>query len=91
MVQGSPADLPFVVLPAEVKSEHVAALRDVWPHVPLMVRCGTETEEDFRQRSLQDVLYLHPPIDGQRESDALSLSARSTREYKRRMKRPAAR
>jgi hypothetical protein len=83
----SQASLPFVVLPAEVKSEHVAALRDVWPHVPLMVRCGAETEEDFRRRSLQDVLYMRPPIDGQRESAALTLSASSRRDYKRRLRR----
>jgi hypothetical protein len=86
-IRGEESTLPFLVLPPETRQSDVTELRRRWPHIPLMVRCSGETQEDFGRRALEHVTYLRPPVDPDLESMVVRLSLHSVRSFERRPRR----
>ena len=82
------ADLPFLVLPPEAATTAVVAdLSGRWPDVPLMLRCGADTAEEFERRALGEIGYLRPPVDSAREAEVLPLRRSKLLSYMRRAAR----
>ncbi len=78
-------DLPFLVLPIDAAFPAVvAAIRQAWPHVPILLRCPGESSELFASRGLPHAAMLEPPIEPAEEIRIMRLYANCRSSLRRR-------
>lgn len=78
-------DLPFLILPLDAAfPAALAAVRERWPHVPILVRCAEETEAAFEARALPFTPILRPPIVPDEEAQNIHMYMNNMKALKRR-------